>query len=67
MFGVGPKFVLARYEMERCQYRLSRSPPADRFVGKGAILVLAWLGDTVADARMPEHRADWKRLTLSKK
>ena len=42
--GVDPNLVLTRYGTERFLYRLSRSPHADRFVLKGALLMLAWLG-----------------------
>lgn len=37
--------MLTRYSVERFLYRLSRSPHADRFVLKGALLILAWLGE----------------------
>ena len=39
--------ILARYATERLLYRLSRSRHADRFVLKGALLLLAWLGETI--------------------
>ena len=38
---VDPNVVLARYAAERLLYRLSCSPHADRFVVKGALLMLA--------------------------
>lgn len=34
--------VLTRYALERLLYRLGRSPAADRFVLKGAMLVMTW-------------------------
>ncbi|HEX4179427.1 MAG TPA: nucleotidyl transferase AbiEii/AbiGii toxin family protein [Caulobacteraceae bacterium] len=34
--------VLTRYALERLLYRLSQSPVADRFVLKGAMLVMTW-------------------------
>src|SRR6266566_9558533 len=37
--------------MERFLFRLSRSPYADRFVLKGALLLLVWLGDTLRPTR----------------
>ena len=39
------KFALTRYATERILYRLSRSAHADRFVLKGALLMLVWLGE----------------------
>jgi hypothetical protein len=45
--GVDPNLVLARYATERLLYRLSRSPHVDRFILKGALLLLAWLGETI--------------------
>jgi predicted nucleotidyltransferase component of viral defense system len=44
---VDPNLVLTRYAVERFLYRLSRSPHADRFVLKGALLMLVWLGETL--------------------
>ena len=49
--GVDPNSVLARYAMERWLYRLSRSPHAERFVLKGGLLLLAWLGETLRPTR----------------
>jgi hypothetical protein len=49
--GVNPNVVLARYATERFLFRLSRSRHADRFVLKGAMLMLAWLGETVRPTR----------------
>lgn len=49
--GTDPNLVLTRYSVERFLYRLSRSPYADRFVLKGALLLLAWLGDTLRPTR----------------
>ena len=43
--GADPNLVLTRYAVERFLYRLSRSPHAERFVLKGALLMLAWLGE----------------------
>jgi predicted nucleotidyltransferase component of viral defense system len=37
--------------MERWLYRLSRSTYADRFVLKGALLLLVWLGETIRPTR----------------
>lgn len=42
---VDPNLVLARYAAERFLYRLSRSRHGDRFVLKGALLMLAWFGE----------------------
>ena len=49
--GLDPNLVLARYAAERFLYRLSRSRHADRFVLKGALLMLAWLGETIRPTR----------------
>jgi hypothetical protein len=49
--GVDPNLVLTRYGVERFLYRLSRSPHAERFVLKGALLLLAWLGETLRPTR----------------
>jgi hypothetical protein len=45
--GVDPNLVLTRYAVERLLYRLSRSSHAERFVLKGALLMLVWLGETL--------------------
>ncbi|MBI5709002.1 MAG: nucleotidyl transferase AbiEii/AbiGii toxin family protein [Candidatus Eisenbacteria bacterium] len=45
--GVDPNLVLTRYAVERFLYRLSRSAHAERFVLKGALLMLVWLGETL--------------------
>jgi hypothetical protein len=49
--GVDPNLILARYATERLLYRLSRSPHAERFVLKGALLLLVWLGETIRPTR----------------
>ena len=49
--GSDPNLVLTRFAVERFLYRLSRSAHADRFVLKGALLMLAWLGDTLRPTR----------------
>lgn len=49
--GADPNRVLARYAMERFLYRLSQSPHSERFVLKGALLMLAWLGETIRPTR----------------
>ncbi|MGH8682857.1 MAG: nucleotidyl transferase AbiEii/AbiGii toxin family protein [Burkholderiales bacterium] len=49
--GMDPNLVLARFAVERFLYRLSRSPYADRFVLKGALLMLVWIGETVRPTR----------------
>jgi hypothetical protein len=46
-----PNLVLTRYAVERFLYRLSRSPHVERFVLKGALLMLAWLGDALRPTR----------------
>lgn len=49
--GADPSLVLTRYAVERLLYRLSRSPYADKFVLKGALLLLVWLGETLRPTR----------------
>jgi hypothetical protein len=49
--GVDPNLILARYANERLLYRLSLSRHADRFVLKGAMLLLAWLGEMIRPTR----------------
>ena len=49
--GFDANLVLARYAAERLLYRLSRSAHAERFVLKGALLLLAWLGETIRAPR----------------
>ena len=49
--GVDPNLVLTRYAVERFLYRLSCSPYAERFVLKGALLLLVWLGEALRPTR----------------
>jgi hypothetical protein len=49
--GVDPNLVLARFAMERLLYRLSRSPYADRFILKGALMLVVWLGEEIRPTR----------------
>lgn len=49
--GVDPNLIFTRYGVERFLYRLSRSPYAEQFVLKGALLFLAWLGETLRPTR----------------
>jgi len=49
--GVDANLVLTRFATERLLYRLSRSPHAERFVLKGALLMLVWLGETIRPTR----------------
>ncbi|MBK7972567.1 MAG: nucleotidyl transferase AbiEii/AbiGii toxin family protein [Deltaproteobacteria bacterium] len=51
VLGVDPNLVLTRYAIERLLYRLSRSQHAERFVLKGALLLLAWLGESIRPTR----------------
>jgi hypothetical protein len=46
--GVEHQLTLARFGGERMLYRLSKSEFADRFILKGAALLLMWLGDPSA-------------------
>lgn len=49
--GIDPNVVFARYACERLLYRLSASAHADRFVLKGALLLLVWLDETLRPTR----------------
>lgn len=49
--GVDPNLVMARHATERLLYRLSRSPYAGRFVLKGALMLLVWLGEAIRPTR----------------
>jgi predicted nucleotidyltransferase component of viral defense system len=49
--GSDPNLILTRYCVERFLYRLSRSPHAERFVLKGALVLLVWLGETLRPTR----------------
>lgn len=49
--GTDPNLVLARFAVERFLYRLSRSPHADLFILKGALLMLVWLGEGIRPTR----------------
>lgn len=49
--GVDPNLVFARYATERMLYRLSCSPYAERFVLKGALMLLVWLGEAIRPTR----------------
>ena len=49
--GVDSNLVLTRYAVERYLYRLARSPHGERFVLKGALLLLVWLGETLRPTR----------------
>ena len=43
--------VLTRFTLERLLFRLSQSPHADRFVLKGAMLMMSWFDDPHRGAR----------------
>jgi len=45
--GVEHQLTLARFGGERLLYRLARSDFADRFILKGAALLLLWLGEAI--------------------
>jgi hypothetical protein len=42
---------LSRYAAERLLHRLSRSRHAERFVLKGAMMLIVWLGDIIRPTR----------------
>jgi predicted nucleotidyltransferase component of viral defense system len=49
--GLEPTLVFSRYGLERFLYRLSKSEYSERFVLKGALLMLVWVGETVRATR----------------
>ena len=49
--GIDPNLVLTRYAVERFLYRLSLSPHSEKFVLKGALLLLVWLGESLRPTR----------------
>jgi hypothetical protein len=49
--GADPNLILARYANERFLYRVSQSRHADRFILKGAMLLVAWLGEMIRPTR----------------
>jgi predicted nucleotidyltransferase component of viral defense system len=49
--AVDPNLLLTRYGVERFLYRLSISLHADKFILKGALLLLAWFGETLRPTR----------------
>lgn len=49
--GADPNVVLSRYGLERFLYRLSASRHRDRFLLKGAMMMLVWLGSTARATR----------------
>jgi predicted nucleotidyltransferase component of viral defense system len=49
--GIEPQLLLERYALHRLLYRLSISKHAERFLLKGAQLMLLWLGETVRSTR----------------
>lgn len=49
--GVDPNLILARYANERFLYRVSQSRHAERFILKGAMLLVAWLGEMIRPTR----------------
>ncbi len=48
---IDPNLILTRYAAERFLYRISRSRHAERFVLKGAMLLVAWIGDMIRPTR----------------
>jgi hypothetical protein len=49
--GLDPSLVFTRYATERLLYRLSVSEHRSRFILKGAMLIMAWFGDTIRGTR----------------
>ena len=48
---VDANLIFARFAAERLLYRLAQSPYVDRFVLKGALLLLVWFAETVRPTR----------------
>ncbi len=49
--GIDPNVIFARFACERLLYRLSLTAHAERFVLKGALLLLVWLDETTRPTR----------------
>jgi len=49
--GIEAQMMLERFALQRLLYRLSKSAHAERFVLKGAQLMLLWMGETVRPTR----------------
>jgi predicted nucleotidyltransferase component of viral defense system len=49
--GVDPNLFFSRYAAERLLHRLAQSPHAARFVLKGAMMLIVWLGDIIRPTR----------------
>jgi hypothetical protein len=49
--GVEPTLLFTRFGLERFLYRLSKSAYAERFVLKGALMMLVWAGESVRATR----------------
>lgn len=49
--GIDPNALLTRYGVERFLYRIARSPYADQFVLKGALLLDVWLEEAARPTR----------------
>lgn len=49
--GLEPNLMLTRFGVERFLYRLSKSPHGERFVLKGALLLVVWLGELTRPTR----------------
>jgi predicted nucleotidyltransferase component of viral defense system len=48
---VDPNLIFSRYAAERLLHRLARSRHAHRFVLKGAMMLIVWLGDIIRPTR----------------
>jgi predicted nucleotidyltransferase component of viral defense system len=48
---VDPNLIFSRYAAERLLYRLAQSRHAERFVLKGAMMLIVWLGDIIRPTR----------------
>jgi predicted nucleotidyltransferase component of viral defense system len=50
-FHVDPNLIFSRYAAERLLHRLASSRHAERFVLKGAMMLVVWLGDIIRPTR----------------
>lgn len=52
--------VLMRYAIERLLYRLAESQYADRFVLKGAMLLMTWFNEPIRSTRDLDFLGPWR-------
>ena len=57
--GVEHQLTLARFAGERLLYRLATSEFSDRFILKGAALLLLWLGEAIRPTEDVDSARPW--------